>query len=51
MKMETTIYAEGPGIVRRIAAAPGQVVDHGAVLIELSMPKDQATPGADDQAL
>ena len=36
MKMETTLAAESDAIVKRVAVAAGQMVDHGAVLIELS---------------
>jgi 3-methylcrotonyl-CoA carboxylase alpha subunit len=36
MKMETTLAAESAAVVRRVRAAEGQMVDHGAVLIELS---------------
>jgi biotin carboxyl carrier protein len=36
MKMETTLYAESPAIVKRICVVPGQMVDHGARLVELS---------------
>ncbi len=34
MKMETTLSAEGPAIVKRIRATVGAMVDHGEVLIE-----------------
>jgi biotin carboxyl carrier protein len=46
MKMETTLAAEGPARVKRVAAAPGQMVDAGAVLMELS-PLDSSKPGSD----
>ncbi len=36
MKMETTLAAESDAIVKRVAVEAGQMVDHGAVLIELS---------------
>jgi len=36
MKMETTLAAESPAIVKRVCVQAGQMVDHGAVLIELS---------------
>ena len=36
MKMETTIYSEGAATVKKIHAAAGAMVDHGAVLIEFS---------------
>jgi biotin carboxyl carrier protein len=35
MKMETTLYAEGAGVIAKLHAEPGAMVDHGAVLIEL----------------
>jgi biotin carboxyl carrier protein len=38
MKMETSLAAESPAIVKRIHVEPGQMIDHGAVLIELSPP-------------
>jgi biotin carboxyl carrier protein len=46
MKMETTLAAEGPARVKAIAVAPGQMVDAGAVLMELS-PLDSSKPGSD----
>ena len=36
MKMETTLYAEGAAVVKRVHAAVGDMVDHGAVIIEFS---------------
>ncbi|MGH7932385.1 MAG: biotin/lipoyl-containing protein, partial [Candidatus Binataceae bacterium] len=36
MKMETTLSAESPALVKKIHARAGQMIDHGAVLIELS---------------
>ena len=36
MKMETTLYAESAAIVKKIRAAAGDMVDHGAVIIEFS---------------
>ena len=42
MKMETTLAAESPAIVKRICVTAGQMVDHGAVLIELSPPPDSS---------
>jgi acetyl/propionyl-CoA carboxylase alpha subunit len=36
MKMETTLFAEGAAVVRKIGVDLGQMVDHGAVLLELS---------------
>jgi 3-methylcrotonyl-CoA carboxylase alpha subunit len=44
MKMETTLYAESPAIVARICVAAGQMVDHGARLIELSPAPRSAKP-------
>ncbi len=35
MKMETTLSAEGDAIIGRVSVAPGAMVDHGAVLMEL----------------
>jgi biotin carboxyl carrier protein len=43
MKMETTLYAESDAIVKKVHAAPGTMVDHGAVLLELS-PADSSKP-------
>jgi biotin carboxyl carrier protein len=50
MKMETTLYAEGSALVKRIAAGPGDAVEHGAVLIELSPVSDPPAPAPDPQA-
>jgi 3-methylcrotonyl-CoA carboxylase alpha subunit len=36
MKMETTLYAESAAIVKKIRAAAGDMVDHGAVIIEFN---------------
>ena len=38
MKMETTLYAESPATIAKVHAAADAMVDHGAVLIELSPP-------------
>jgi biotin carboxyl carrier protein len=38
MKMETTLAAESAAIVGQVRVEPGQMVDHGAVLIELRPP-------------
>jgi biotin carboxyl carrier protein len=46
MKMETTLAAEGPARVKAIAVSPGQMVDAGVVLIELS-PLDSSKPQSD----
>jgi acetyl/propionyl-CoA carboxylase alpha subunit len=42
MKMETALAAESDAVVKRVLVAPGQMVDHGALLIELTPPA--ATP-------
>jgi biotin carboxyl carrier protein len=42
MKMETTLAAESPAVVKRVCVAAGQMVDHGAVLIQLSPPPDSS---------
>jgi biotin carboxyl carrier protein len=44
MKMETALAAESEAVVKRVLVAPGQMVDHGARLIELSPPT--ANPSA-----
>src|ERR1019366_3734851 len=36
MKMETTLAAESAALVKHVRVEEGQMVDHGAVLIELS---------------
>lgn len=36
MKMETTLYAEGAASVKKIHVSAGQMVDHGAVMIEFN---------------
>jgi acetyl/propionyl-CoA carboxylase alpha subunit len=36
MKMETTLFAEGTAVIRKIRVEASQMVDHGAVLLELS---------------
>jgi biotin carboxyl carrier protein len=36
MKMETTLAAESAAVVKHVRVEAGQMVDHGAVLIELS---------------
>jgi 3-methylcrotonyl-CoA carboxylase alpha subunit len=38
MKMETTLSAESAAIVKRVRVAVGDMVDHGAVLIDLGPP-------------
>ena len=42
MKMETTLAAESPALIKKILVREGQMVDHGAVLIELAPPSDEA---------
>jgi 3-methylcrotonyl-CoA carboxylase alpha subunit len=44
MKMETTLYAESAAIVKKICVVPGQMVDHGARLVELSPVATSARP-------
>ena len=36
MKMETTLTADVDGEVTRVAAAPGETVDGGSVLVEIT---------------
>jgi len=36
MKMETTLYAESAATVKKLHVTAGQMVDHGAVIIEFS---------------
>jgi 3-methylcrotonyl-CoA carboxylase alpha subunit len=43
MKMETTLYAESPATIAKVHAAVDAMVDHGAVLIELSPPPPPPT--------
>lgn len=38
MKMETTLYAESPAVVKKIRVGVGEMVDHGAVILEFSPP-------------
>jgi acetyl/propionyl-CoA carboxylase alpha subunit len=42
MKMETTLFAEGAAVIRKIGVMAGQMVDHGAVLLELSPAADSS---------
>jgi len=49
MKMETTLYADGAAIVKRVAVGPGDAVDHGAVLIELSPVSSPPVPASGPQ--
>jgi 3-methylcrotonyl-CoA carboxylase alpha subunit len=50
MKMETTLAAESDAVIRRIRVSAGQMVDHGAVLIELSPAPDSSARESDPQA-
>jgi glutaconyl-CoA/methylmalonyl-CoA decarboxylase subunit gamma len=50
MKMETTLAAESPAMIKRIRVSAGQMVDHGAVLIELSPAADSSARESDPQA-
>ncbi len=38
MKMETTLYAESAATIAKVHADAGDMIDHGAVLIELNPP-------------
>lgn len=45
MKTETTLGAESAAIVKKVRVKPGQMVDHGTVLLELSpIPDDLSVP-------
>jgi acetyl/propionyl-CoA carboxylase alpha subunit len=44
MKMETTLSAESPAIVKKVRATVGRMVDHGDVLIELSPVPESSPP-------
>ena len=52
MKMETALAAESEAVVKRVLVVPGQMVDHGALLIELSPPaahpstRESGSPGS-----
>jgi biotin carboxyl carrier protein len=50
MKMETSLHAESPAVVKQIRAGVGQMVDHGAVLLVLSPAPSPLTGGADSPA-
>jgi len=50
MKMETTLYAESVATVKKIHVAAGQMVDHGAVLIEFGPPAELQSKGASPAA-
>ena len=49
MKMETTLYAESAAIVKKIRAGAGDMVDHGAVIIEFS-PAPEAPSASESTA-
>ena len=44
MKMETTLAAESSAVIKHVRVAAGQMVDHGAVLIELSPAPASSAP-------
>ena len=44
MKMETTLVAEGPAVIGKIRVTAGAMVDHGAILLELSPPPTDSSP-------
>jgi biotin carboxyl carrier protein len=46
MKMETTLYAESAATVKKIHVAAGQMVDQGAVMIELAPAAEAQSKGA-----
>jgi biotin carboxyl carrier protein len=50
MKMETTLSAESAAIVRRVAVSAGAMVDHGAILLELTPAPAPSFPAADGRA-
>ncbi len=50
MKMETEISAEGAARVSKIRVEVGQMVDGGAVLVELSPPADSSAPQSEPPA-
>jgi acetyl/propionyl-CoA carboxylase alpha subunit len=50
MMMETTLAAESDAIIKRIRVSAGQMVDHGAVLIELSPAADSSERQSGPQA-
>jgi acetyl-CoA/propionyl-CoA carboxylase biotin carboxyl carrier protein len=50
MKMETVLHAESAAVVRQIRASVGQMVDHGAVLLDLSPAASPPASEAADQA-
>jgi len=50
MKMETTLYAESPATIAKVHADAGDMVDHGAVLIELRPSPPAPDPSATESA-
>jgi multidrug efflux pump subunit AcrA (membrane-fusion protein) len=44
--METTLYAESAATVKKIHVAAGQMVDQGAVMIELAPAAEAQSKGA-----
>jgi len=42
MKMETALAAESDAMIKRVRVAPGDNIDHGAVLVELSPVPDSS---------
>ncbi|HKV55724.1 MAG TPA: biotin/lipoyl-containing protein [Candidatus Binataceae bacterium] len=46
MKMETALNAESAAVVKRICVAAGDMIDHGAVLLELSPAAPLPTDGS-----
>ncbi len=47
MKMETTLSAESPAVVKKVLVEAGQMVDHGTVLLELSPAPASSGPQSD----
>jgi biotin carboxyl carrier protein len=43
MKMETVLAAESAAIIKKIRVSPGEMVDHGAVLLQLSPSSTSST--------
>ena len=50
MKMETTLSAESAAVVRRVAVSAGEMVDHGAILLELTPAPGPSSPAVDGRA-
>src|SRR5262249_2617768 len=51
MKMETTLYAESDAVIAAIKVEAGAMIDHGAVLIELSPPQGQSSSSRESDPL